>query len=108
MSESGQNKQQRCSCEDRCGASFQLATDQVTAPPRNKINSRRLIAAPDGTLKGHAAYQPAPVVWKGFRSAACPLWANGGHSVTASLSIRQQDRHSCIRQDVLGCPAKYP
>src|SRR6478672_13539804 len=46
------------------------ATDQVTAPPRNVINSRRLIAAPDGTLKGHAAYQPAPVVWKGFRTPA--------------------------------------
>ena len=55
------------------------ATDQVTAPPRNVINSRHLIAAPDGTLKGHAAYQPAPVVWKGFRSAACPLWVISGH-----------------------------
>jgi hypothetical protein len=34
--------------------------------------------------------------------------ANSGHSVTASLSIRQQDGQSCIRQDVLGCPPKYP
>jgi hypothetical protein len=61
------------------------ATDQVTAPPRNVINSRRLIAAPDGTLKGHAAYQPAPVVWKGFRSAACPLWVTSGHMRCSSL-----------------------
>jgi hypothetical protein len=29
------------------------------------MNSRRLIAVLEDTLKGHAAYQPTPVLWKG-------------------------------------------
>ena len=96
-----------------------VATDQVTAPPRNVINSRRLIAAPDGTLKGHAAYQPAPVVWKGFRSAACPLWVISGHmqcrkvcplypqkrtcAVQLGMSAKCQKRTLRLLDDLIGC-----
>src|SRR6516162_4124950 len=96
----------------------------AAAPPINEMNSRRLIPALDPT-KGHRSGSnwrigSGPMSALGQKQVQCktecPLSANSGHSVihltaslvTASLSIRQQDGQSCIRQDVLGCPAKYP
>src|SRR5262249_16006289 len=45
------------------GCCARAAIGQAVAPPRILMNSRRLIASPQGL--GRSSYQPASILWKG-------------------------------------------
>src|SRR5262245_51068059 len=91
------------------------ASEPASRPPPVSFSPPKAspISAPDGPIF-MSALPPKNGHWRCKKK--CLLWAKSGHSVirlttslvTANLSIRQQDGQSCIRQNVLGCPAKYP